>query len=364
MNVLITGAKGFIGKHVSLWLERHSHVVFKYDIDSSEDELKDYISRCDFIIHLAGINRPLTIEEFYDGNVNFTKHLVDLVKESGKDVPIIFSSSIQAALDNDYGKSKREAELYLANSGLTVYVYRLANVFGKWCRPNYNSAAATFCYNIAHDLPITIRDREYIVHYNFIEDICKEFRKVVEGKKEALTRHINYVNPEYQCSLGHLADLLYYFKSQVESDKHLPEIRNEFEYKLFITFLDYLSDEGYTYNFAMDDRGYFEEHYKSKKYGQISSNMSYPNITKGDHYHTYKNEIFYTIIGTCRVKQRHIESGDIKNDISGEDSPNMVHITPMYTHNIKNIGDGNSITLMWISEVYSDETADTYKEKV
>lgn len=361
-NVLITGAKGFIGKHVSLWLERHGHTIFKYDLDSTEEELKDYISKCDFIVHLAGINRPLTVEEFYDGNVNFTKHLVDLVKEAKKDVPMIFSSSIQAALDNDYGKSKKEAEMFLAYSGLTVYIYRLANVFGKWCRPNYNSASATFSYNIAHNLPITIRDRDYVVHYNYVEDIAKEFRRVVEGKKTPDTKHINYVDPEYQCSLGHLADLLYYFKEKVESDEHLPIIHNSFEYKLFISFLDYLSDEGHTFNFAKDDRGYFEEHFKSKKWGQISSNFAYPNITKGGHFHEYKNEIFYTIKGTCEIKQVNRENkNDIKVDIVSGENPNPVKILPNYVHTITNIGDGDSITLMWISEIYSEETADTYR---
>ena len=363
MNILVTGANGFIGKHVCVWLSRKNHTLFRYDLDSTEEELKEYISKCDFIVHLAGINRPLTIEEFYDGNVNFTKHLVDLVKSTGRDIPIIFSSSIQASLDNDYGKSKREAELFLANSGLTVYVYRLANVFGKWCRPNYNSASATFSYNIAHDLPITIRDREYVVTYNYVEDIAKEFRRVIEGRKRADTRHINYVSPSYQCSLGHLADLLYYFKAEVESDRHLPIIHNEFEYKLFISFLDYLSDEGYTYNFAKDNRGYFEEHYKSKKYGQISSNMSYPGITKGGHYHTYKKEIFYTIEGTCEITQVNLnDKKDIIYNIVDGIHPELINIIPNYVHSIKNIGDGDSMTLMWIDTIYSDDTADTYRE--
>ncbi|MCR4880184.1 MAG: NAD-dependent epimerase/dehydratase family protein [Bacilli bacterium] len=364
MNILVTGANGFIGKHLCLLLTRHEHDVFKYDIDSTIDELKDYISKADFIIHLAGINRPLTNEEFYDGNTNFTKKLVDLVKESNRDIPIIFSSSIQAALDNDYGKSKKMAEDYLLSSGLTTYVYRLYNVFGKWCRPNYNSAAATFSYNIAKGLDISIRDRDYVVSYNYVEDICNTFIDVIEGKAKASPISINYVEPIYKCSLGHLADLLYYFKESVESDKHLPIIHDDFEYKLFVSFLDYLSDEGYAFNYAKDNRGYFEEHYKSKKYGQISTNMAYPNITKGGHYHTYKKEIFYVVKGTCEIKQRNIKNNDIIIDKVDGDHPNPINIIPMYTHSIKNIGDSNSITLMWISEIYSDDTADTYREDV
>ena len=172
MKILVTGSNGFIGKHMVNHLKRCGYDVLAYDLGSKE-ELRNYISSCDFVVHLAGINRPLTAEEFYDGNANFTKKVVDLIKSSGRQIPIIMSSSIQASLDNDYGKSKKLGENYLLSSGLPVYIFRLANVFGKWCRPNYNSACATFCYNIAHELPISIRDREYIVHFNYVEDIVK-----------------------------------------------------------------------------------------------------------------------------------------------------------------------------------------------
>ena len=362
MNVLVTGSKGFIGRHVCLWLTRYGHTVFEYDIDSTGAQLTEYINQSDFIIHLAGVNRPLTIEEFYDGNANFSKKLVDLVKESGKEIPIIYSSSTQAALDNDYGKSKRQAELYLAHSGLPVYIYRFNNVFGKWCRPNYNSAAATFCYNIAHNLPIEVRDPNYVVTYLYVEDICKEFIQIVEGRKKPSTRHINYVEPIYECSLGKLSELLYYFKSKVESEEHLPLLHSEFEYKLFITFLDYLSDEGNTYNYAADNRGFFQEHYKSKKWGQISTNMAYPGIEKGGHYHKRKKEIFYTVQGTCVIRQRNIKNNKLITDYVDGKDPHPVVINTNYSHSIKNIGDGNSLTLMWISEVYNEATPDTYRK--
>ena len=363
MNVLVTGSNGFIGKHTCLLLKRKGHNVFPFDLDKNDDDLKKYISQSDFIIHLAGINRPLTIEEFYDGNSNFTKKLIDLVKNSGRTIPIIMSSSIQASLDNDYGKSKKMGEDYLFTSNLPVYVYRLANVFGKWCRPNYNSAAATFCYNIAHDLPIQIRDREYVVHYNYIEDICLEFLKVLEGDLKG-SKEILYVQPTYDCSLGKLADLLQYFKKEVESARHLPIIHNEFELKLFKTFLDYLSDEGYTFNYAEDSRGSFEELYKSKKWGQISDNVAFPGITKGGHYHTYKKEIFYTVIGKSEIKQRNIDNDDLIIDVVDGDNPHPVDIRIRYTHQIKNIGDVNSHTIMWISEIYNPDTHDTYREEV
>lgn len=363
-KILITGSNGFIGKHMTLQLERRGYEVFKYDIDSQEKDLINYVNHADFIAHLAGINRPLTIDEFYDGNANFTAKLVDLVQKSHKMTPILMSSSIQATLDNDYGKSKKMAEDFLLNSGLPVYIYRLANAFGKWSRPNYNSAAATFCYNIAHNLPIQIRDKDYIVHYNYIDDICLEFIKAIECLEHKGSKEILYVEPTYDCSLGHLADLLYYFKQEIESDRHLPIIHNEFELKLFITFCDYLSEEGYSYNYASDERGSFIELYKSKKWGQISDNISYPGITKGGHYHTYKKEIFYTVIGDCRIRQRDIVTNEEIEDIVSGKNPHPVEIKVGYTHEITNIGNSDSHTIMWISEIYSPDTHDTYREEV
>lgn len=360
-SVLVTGANGFIGKHVCLKLERQGFSVFKFDINNSDEELFNFVKNADYIIHLAGVNRPLTIEEFYDGNSNFTKKLVDIVKESKKDIPIIFSSSIQAELDNDYGKSKKMAEDYLLNSGLKVNVFRLANVFGKWCRPNYNSASATFCYNIAHNLPIEIRDRNYVVHYNYVEDIANEFLNVI--KSETHSKNVLKIQPTYDCALGRLADLLYYFKQEIESERHLPIINDDFELKLFKTFCDYLSEET-EMNFAADSRGSFEELYKSSKWGQISENISLPHITKGGHYHEYKKEIFYVIKGKCEIKQRNIKTNEMLVDfVEGRDKK-MVNIIPFYTHSIENKGEENSHTLMWISEVYNEKRADTYRENV
>ena len=362
MNILVTGANGFIGKHVTMHLSRLGHNVFSFDIDNTDEELKEYISQADFIVHLAGINRPLTVEEFYDGNSNFTAKVVDFVKKSKKNIPIIMSSSIQAELDNDYGKSKKMGEDYLLNSGLPVYVYRLANVFGKWCRPNYNSACATFCYNIAHDLPIQIRDREYVVHFNYIDDICEEFIRCINSDLSG-SKEILYVQPTHDCSLGILADLLYYFKHEIESDRHLPIINDEFELKLFKTFCNYLTEDT-SLNYSSDNRGSFEELYKSKKWGQISENIAFPGITKGGHYHTYKKEIFYTVIGECEIKQRDIKTNDMIVDVVSGNKPNPIDIRVGYTHQIKNLGSSNSVTLMWISEIYNPDTHDTYREDV
>lgn len=363
MKILVTGSNGFIGKHVTKALKRANYEVLSYDLDKTEDDLVNFVNECDFVIHLAGINRPLTIEEFYNGNSNFTKKLIDLIKTSGKNTPIIMSSSIQALLDNDYGKSKKMGEDFLFASGLPTYVFRLANVFGKWCRPNYNSAAATFMYNIAHDLEIEIRDRNYVVHYNYIDDIVNTFIKCIKNDIKP-SKEVLYVSPTYDCSLGKLADLLYYFKDCVKSSEHLPEIHDEFELDLFVSFLDYLSDEGYSFNYAEDSRGSFEEIYKSKEHGQISLNKSFPGILKGGHYHTYKNEIFMTVKGTCVTRLRKIGTNEILEYIQEGNKSVKVNIKPGYTHDIKNIGDTESTTIMWISEVYSDKTPDTFKEDI
>ena len=364
MKVLVTGSNGFIGKHMCQILRRNGIDVLSYDLDKTEKDLVNYVNEADFVVHLAGINRPLTTEEFYDGNTNFTKKVVDLIKQTNKNIPVIMSSSIQAELDNDYGKSKKMGEDYLFNSGLPVYVYRLYNAFGKWCRPNYNSACATFCYNIAHNLPIQIRDREYVVHFNYVDDIVEEFLRVILEKTHKGSHEILFVKPIYDCSLGKLADLLYYFKKEVESDRHLPLLHGEFELKLFKTFLDYLSDEGYDFNYAKDERGYFEELYKSKKWGQVSDNVAYPDITKGGHYHTYKKEIFYTVIGESLIEQRDVKTNDFLSDRVSGDKPNPIKIRVGYTHQITNIGKNNTHTIMWISEIYNPETADTYREDV
>lgn len=365
MKVLVTGAKGFIGKHMCETLLRAKHEVFEYDITNTEQDLRDFISKADFVIHLAGINRPITLEEFYEGNTNFTKLLVNTIKEiRGNSLPIIMSSSIQAALDNDYGKSKLLAENYLFESGLPVYVYRLSNVFGRGARPNYNSALATFCDNIANNKEIYIRDELFVIHYNYVDDVCEEFLRVVNGDKKG-NKVVNLVKPVHDCSLGHLAELIRYFKEEIESDKHLPLIKNEFELKLFKTFCWYLTDpELRKFNKSCDERGSFEELYKSKKWGQISDNVSFPNITKGNHYHTYKKEIFYTAIGECEIKLRNINTNEAVTYKVNGNNPNPITINPGYTHNITNIGKDNSHTIMWISEVYNDATPDTFKEEV
>lgn len=364
LNILVTGSKGFIGHHLVKLLQDKNYTVLEYDLGCSIDELNDYIFKCDFIIHLAGVNRPLNQEEFYRGNFDLTKYLVETLNKYHKKTPIIFSSSIQATLNNDYGKSKKMAEDFLFNSGLPVYIYRLNNVFGAGCKPNYNSVVATFCYNIAHDLAIDIHDENHLIHFNYVDDVVKEFLKIVEGKNYQGQKDIMSVSLTYDCSIGKLAKLISYFKQEIVSSHHLPLIHDEFELKLFKTFCAYFSDEGVNYNHVEDERGYFLELFKSKRYGQISENMSYPSIKKGGHYHTYKQEIFYTVIGRTKIVQQNINSGEISINIVDGEHPQLINIAPSHTHTIENIGQDNSYTLMWISEIYHPQTADTYQKEI
>ena len=360
MNILVTGSKGFIGKHICFKLNLLKQNVFEFDIDNSDEQLIEFVKKCDFIIHLAGINRPLNNEEFYNGNTNFTYKLVELINQYNREVPIIMSSSIQATLDNDYGKSKLYAENYILDHVNNAYIYRLYNVFGKWCKPNYNSVVATFCYNIANNLDIKINNPNTIVTYNYIDDIVEEFIDVIFKNKTAKNKQINYVNVKYDCSLFHLSKLLYYFKKEIQSDNHLPIINNEFEYKLFKTFCSYLTEDN-NLNYASDERGSFEELYKSNKYGQISENIAFPNIIKGMHYHKYKKEIFYPIIGKSKIVQQSLDHQDTIIDIIDDNNKRMVEMKTNYIHSIENIDNKKTYTLMWISEIYNEKSPDTYK---
>ena len=362
MKILVTGSSGFIGRNLTFLLKENGYEVLTYDIDNIEKELISDIDACDFIIHLAGVNRPLNNEEFYNVNTNLTVKIVDLIKKSNKSIPIIFASSIQAELDNDYGKSKLLAENYLLNSNLPVAIYRLYNVYGKYCRPNYNSVVATFCYNIANNLDIKISDEDKIIRFNYVDDVCHEFIRAIENKYY-LESNIRYVSPYDECSLGRLAHLIYYFKDSVKSDRHLPVLHDEFEFKLFKTFLSYLRDDGYHYNYASNEKGYFEELYKSKDFGQISDNFIKSGVTKGGHYHQYKKEIFYTVVGETVIRQRNIDTDEMIISHSSLKDGGFIDIIPNFTHDITSL-NGDSHTLMWISEIYDEESPDTYKEEV
>lgn len=369
MNVLVTGSNGFIGKNLCTLLASGGYSVLSYDIDVDLSKLEEYVGIADYIVHLAGINRPLSVEEFYDGNTNFTKALIDLVIRSGKKTSFLFASSTQAELDNDYGKSKKMAEDFLFDFmeeyHNPVAIYRLTNVFGKWCRPNYNSVVSTFCHNIANNLPIEIRDRNNVVKLVYIDDVVKEFIDCLSNDKFDLERKINGVLPTHSLSLGELAEKLYGFKSTRES-YFVPNIQSEFDQKLYATYLSSLATDDFAYDLKMnvDNRGSFTEILKTLIDGQISVNISKPGITKGNHYHHTKNEKFIVVSGECELKFRKIGTKEIYTYVVNGDHIKAVDIPPGYTHSIKNVGSTDSVTIMWASELFDKDNPDTYFEEV
>ena len=369
MKILVTGANGFIGKNLCLELINKGHIVLSYDIDKTKEDLENYIQVADFIIHLAGINRPLSVNEFYDGNTNFTKTFVDMIKKSGRTIPLLFSSTTQAELDNDYGVSKRMAEDYLFSfmeeTGNPVIIYRLTNVFGKWCKPNYNSVVATFCHNIANNLPIEIRDKKYEVKLIYIDDVVKEFIRQISNHHFSFAREIKEVLPTYDVSLGELADKLYGFRSTREL-YFVPDISGEFDRKLYATYLSYYPADNFAYSLKMniDQRGSFTEILKTLNDGQVSVNISKPGIIKGNHYHHTKNEKFIVVSGECEIKFRKIGAKEVFTYQVNGKKIQAVDIPPGYTHSIKNIGPTDSVTIMWASELFDKDNPDTYFEEV
>ena len=378
MKILITGAKGFVGKNLVKTLENirdgkdrrfsinEDITIFEYDIDTPQSELDKYTKECDFVFHLAGVNRPENEEEFMKGNFGFTSVLLDKLKENKNSSPILITSSIQASLDNPYGKSKKAGEdllfCYGKDENVKVCVYRLPNVFGKWCRPNYNSAVATFCNNIAHNLPITVNDRNYMMNLVYIDDVVNEFIAALTGKGNLKDDGFHYVPVVHQATLGKIVDLLYSYRESREN-KQIPYLAdNSFEKKLYSTYLSYLPEDEFSYPLKMncDERGSFTEMFKSREHGQVSINISKPGITKGNHWHHTKNEKFVVVSGKGVIRFRKV--GDdkvIEYFVSGE-KIEVVDIPVGYTHNIENLGDTDMVTVMWCNECFNPEKPDTY----
>ena len=332
--------------------------------------MKEYAAKCDFVVHLAGVNRPKDPSEFYDGNKGFTETLCHLLKEANNKCPIIISSSIQASRENDYGKSKKEGENLLLElskeNGNSIYIYRLANLFGKWCRPNYNSVTATWCYNIANDLDIQVNDENVVLPLVYIDDVITEIIKCMKGKA-TFDKENNYytVLPIHYVRLGDMRDLLYSFK---ESRKNLiiPNQEDAFSKKLYSTYLSYLPKDKFSYPLKMniDHRGSFTEFLKTSEYGQVSVNISKPGITKGEHWHHTKNEKFLVVSGKGLIEFRNIYSHEVIGyEVSG-DKLEVIDIPTGYTHNIINLG-----ILRWLlscgqMKPLNPNKPDTYFEKV
>lgn len=398
MNILITGAEGFVGKNLAEALKNIRDgkdrtrpnlkigEIYLYDIDSSEDELERACKNADFVFNLAGVNRPQKAEEFMQGNFGFAEELLGTLKKYNNKCPVMIASSIQATCigryDSDYGRSKKAGEelifSYGEEVGAKVLVYRFPNIFGKWCKPNYNSAVATFCNNTANDLPITVNDRLTELELLYIDDLVTEMLDALEGKEHHCEFDgINTVlcNDGKYCAapithrvtLGEISDLLDRFKKQTNT-LVMPEIpENSFAKKLYSTYLSYLPKEKVSFPLKMncDYRGSFTELLKTEKCGQFSVNISKPGVTKGQHWHNSKWEFFIVVSGHGLIQQRKIGTGEVLNfEVSGE-RMEAVHMLPGYTHNIINLSDKeNLVTVMWANEQFDSEHPDTFFEEV
>ncbi len=380
MNILITGANGFVGKNLAVSLENirdgkdktksisSNFDIMKYDIDTSPDLLDEYCRLADFVFHLAGVNRPQNPEEFMAGNFGFTSTLLETLKKYGNKCPVLISSSIQALLDNPYGQSKKAGEdliiSYTRETGAKVIVYRLPNIFGKWCRPNYNSAVATFCNNVANDLPITISDPDVNMQLVYIDDVVNEFIGALQGR-EHVENGYGFIPTVHKVRLGEIADLIYSFK---ESRKSLdvPKLDSAFDKALYSTYLSYLPEDQFSYPLKMniDNRGSFTEIIRTSDRGQFSVNISKPGITKGNHWHHSKNEKFVVVSGKGLIQFRKIGTDKVLNYHVSGDIIKVVDIPTGYTHNITNEGEGDLVTFMWCSESFDPNSPDTYYEEV
>ncbi len=398
MNVLITGAKGFVGKNLTEALKNIKDgkdrtrpdlkidELFLYDIDSSVQELEQACEKADFVFNLAGVNRPQNPDEFMQGNFGFASTLLDTLKKYNNICPIMLSSSIQATLigryDGEYGRSKKAGEElffdYAIQTGAKVLVYRFPNLFGKWCRPNYNSAVATFCNNVANDLSITVNDPKVQLELLYIDDLVEEMLDALQGKEHhcdfdgvdtVLKEDGKYcaVPTTHKVTLREIVDLLYMFKGY-EKSLVMPEIAfNSFAKKLYSTYLSYLPKEKAVFDLKMnvDDRGSFTELLKTEKCGQFSINISKPNIIKGQHWHNTKWEFFIVVSGKGLIQQRKIGTDEVINfNVSG-DKIQAVYMLPGYTHNIINLSDTQDlVTVMWANEQFNPNKPDTFFEIV
>ncbi len=365
MKILVTGSGGFIGKNLVYVLKSRGYDdILEYDSGSPSGLLENYCRECEFVFHLAGVNRPQQISEFTRRNRDFTKQLVtDL--EKGRCAPVVFSSSIQAELDNPYGQSKKESEEILrqyVQNGTEVYIYRFPNVFGKWCRPNYNSAVATFCYNSAHGLPIQVNDKSRMMHLVYIDDVIEEFIRCLEGTPNQCGDFC-CVQPVYTENLAVIADLIHGFASCAK-DLSIPRQSDGLTKKLYSTYLSYLPEDKLKYPLVMhrDSRGSFTEFLRTKEQGQVSVNISKPGIVKGGHWHSTKHEIFLVVSGTGVIRLRKLdEEKIIEIDVSGERLEPVV-IPPGYVHSIENTGGTEMVTIMWANEMFDPQRPDTYKD--
>jgi UDP-2-acetamido-2,6-beta-L-arabino-hexul-4-ose reductase len=368
MKVLVTGSNGFIGKNLVERLSRVEDVqVLKYDKSCSDEELEVSIQQVDFIFHLAGVNRPEKVEEFYEGNSGLTEKIIMIVEKLGRKVPVLISSSTQADADNDYGKSKLGSEqalmTYHDRSEAPIFIYRLPNVFGKWCKPNYNSVVATWCYNITHDIPLQINSKDAVLTLVYIDDVVESFVSHLSDKPKNLECH---VGTTYQKSLGEIASLLEQFKES-RASLFVPRVGEGFERALYATYLSYLPTDKFSYELKghSDERGTFYEILKTLDSGQFSISTTKPgDILRGNHYHNTKNEKFLVVKGEAIIELRDINSDEIIEYKVSDKKMEIVEMIPGYTHNIMNISDEEMILFIWANEAYNHDKPDTNFLKV
>lgn len=399
ISILVTGAKGFFGKNLVHNLKNirdsknrtHPNLsisdIFEYDVDTDPSLLDSFCSKADFVFHLAGINRPINPNDFIKGNRDFSELLLETLKSHNSSAPIMMSSSIQACLtgsyaNSEYGRSKLAAEellfKYSRDSGNKVFIYRLPNLFGKWCKPNYNSVVATFCHNIANDIPIIVNNRNTEIEFLYIDDLVEEMLLLLEGFEhrcdyDGMNRVDNvygsfcFVPTTYKVTLGYIADRLVEFKQSFNLFK-LPSIPDDsFDKKLLSTFISYFTIENssYFYDKKEDYRGSFTELFKTVSSGQFSLNISKPGLTKGEHWHNSKWEIFVVVHGEALIEQRQIDSDEVAQYYVSGNKPQAVILIPGYTHRIVNLSKSDDlVTLIWANEVFDQNHPDTFFEKV
>ena len=364
MNILVTGAHGFIGKNLIFQLKNlNGNNILQFTSSDGDEKLREYCAVCDFVFHLAGVNRPKEERDFDSGNAMLTQRLAEYL-EAGSRCPVLFTSSIQATMNNPYGESKRKAEkilkAYSETTGAPVYIYRLHNVFGKWCRPNYNSVIATFCYNIANDIPIYITDEEKILQLVYIDDVISEFLQVLSGN-ESEPKDYYFVSEVYTERLGQIAQMLREF-SQCTKDLVIPDQSDMFTKKLYSSYLSYLPPTKLQYLLAThsDARGAFAEFIRTGERGQISINITKPHAVKGNHWHHTKHEIFLTVYGSGVVRLRRVDENIVTEVFVNGDELKPVIIPPGYTHMLENLGETDLVTVMWANELFDPEKPDTF----
>lgn len=381
-KVLVTGSNGFLGRNLCVALGRQKNVeILRFDVENDVGELEQYLKDADFIFHLAGVNRPKDESEFTEGNTNLTRTLCEMAESHGSTAPILFSSSTQAESDNAYGRSKKAAEDVLiehaSRSGVPILIYHFPNLFGKWSNPDYNSVVSTFCYNIAHDLPIKVSDPAHVVTFAYIDDVVEECLRQALGtgrwslgdgrglEPREPTQHYYEVAETYSVSLGRLAGLIKAFLT-VRDGGAMPDLSDPFTKKLYATFLSYYDTDAFAYPVVLktDNRGWLFELIKSEQFGQIFVSTTHPGITRGNHGHDTKVEKFCVIQGKGIIRFRHVVTNEIAEyEVSGENIQ-IVDIPPGYTHSIENIGETEMITLFWASEIFNPDEPDTYFEPV